>query len=168
VTLACALTDDELEVVRYGPFSQKLSPILRDPKLRAFLVHVLQHADGSLSLSTIADVMRLRFSLPTEEHTELDAALPDSRPNPADAALINACARSAVSRLDCEGVVILAAYFKAGGKCEDAARSSGVPLLNVRQVVSRAFGIICECSDSPEDAHAIMKTVESLLIQRGD
>src|SRR6266446_2258168 len=41
VQIACELSDDELQVVRYGPLSQKLSPILREPKLLEFLVHLM-------------------------------------------------------------------------------------------------------------------------------
>jgi hypothetical protein len=165
---ACTLSDDQLAVVRYGPFSQKLSPILRDPKLREFLVAILTHADGSLSLATIIEVMRIRFSLPTEEHIELDSALVDSSPDPAETAVVNAAARSVVARLECEAAAILSAYFGADGKCEAAARKCGVPLPTAREAISKTFRIICEYSDSPEYAQAILRAVESLLIQRGD
>lgn len=165
---ACSLSDDQLGVVRYGPFSQKLSPILRDPKLREFLVAILTHADGSLSLATIIEVMRIRFSLPTEEHVELNEDLEDSRPDPSETAAVNAAARSVVARLDCGAAAILAAYFEADGKCEVAARKCEVPLPTARESISRAFRIICEYADSPEHATVILRTVESLLTQRGE
>src|SRR6266487_3528036 len=74
--IASDLSDDQLEVVRYGPFSQKLSPILRAGKLREFLVHLLERAGGSLTLSAILDVMRDRFSLWVEQHEDLDDSMP--------------------------------------------------------------------------------------------
>jgi hypothetical protein len=165
---ACTLSDDQLDVVRYGPFSQKLSPILRDPKLREFIVAILTRAAGSLSLASIVDVMRIRFSLPTEEHVELDETFEDSRPDPSETAAVNAAARSVVARLDCGATAILAAYFEAEGKCEAAARKCEVPLPTAREAISNAFRIICEYADSPEHATVILRTVESLLIQRGE
>jgi hypothetical protein len=166
--IASDLSDDDLEVVRYGPFSQKLSPILRGPKLREFLVHLLGRAKGSLTLSAIVDIMRLRFSLPTEEQTELDDTLPSPRPDPADEAVVNANARSVVSRLDADGARLLAAYFMARGNFGKAAESCCSSLEQVREVVHGAFGMICDCSDSPEEARATMQAVESLLLQGGD
>ena len=166
--IASELSDDDLEVVRYGPFSQKLSPILRGPKLREFLVHLLGRAMGSLTLSVIVDIMRLRFSLPTEEQTELDETLPSPRPDPADEAVVTTSARSVVSRLDADGARLLAAYFMVQGNPDKAAKSCGSSLERVREVVHGAFEMICDCSDSQEEARAIMEAVESLLLQRGD
>jgi hypothetical protein len=168
VGIACELNDDILEVVRYGPFSQKLSPILRDPKLREFLVHLLGHAQGSLSLGTVIDVMRARFSLPTEEETTLDDSLPAAGLDPAATASANSGARSVVARLNLEGASILAAYFAAGGKFPEAARLCGHPVERIREAVHGAFELICDASNSVEEANAVMEAVESLLNEGGD
>jgi hypothetical protein len=63
VAIASELSDDDLEVVRYGAMSLKSSPILREAKLREFLVHLLGRAEGALDQTTIAEVMRRRFGL---------------------------------------------------------------------------------------------------------
>jgi hypothetical protein len=168
VEIASELTDDQLQVVRYGPFSQKLSPILREPKLLDFLSHLLSRADGSLTVGTILDVMRSRFSLPIEEHTELDENIPTPKPNPAEEAVRAVAARSVVSRLGLEDAHILAGYFRSGGNFSEVARECRCTVDRVSEVVHRAFATICECSESEDDARSIMNVVESLLIQFGD
>ena len=164
VQIASELSDDELQVVRYGPFSQKLSPILREPKLREFLCHLMGRAKGSLPVGTIIDVMRFRFSLPTEERTELDENIPSSKPSPANEAARTIAARAVISRLDLEDVPRLRAYFVSNGDFSEAAKQCGCTAERVREVVHRAFGAICECSESEDDARSIMNTVESFLI----
>jgi len=165
--VASELGDDSLEVIRYGPFSQKLSPILRDPKLREFLVYLLGRAEGSLSLSAIVDVMRCRFSLSTEEQIELDETVPAADPDPGDDAVVDAIARSVVSRLEIDESRLLAAYFAAQGSLGEAAKACGTPL-QLRKAVYRAFEMICECADTVEEAGAIMRATESLLHERGE
>jgi len=164
VQIACELSDDELQVVRYGPFSQKLSPILREPKLREFLCHLMRRAQGSLTVSSIIDVMRFRFSLPTEEHIELHEGIPSSMPSPANEAERTIAARAVVSRLDYDDVRRLTAYFRSNGDFSEAARECACTVERVREVVHRAFGAICECSESEDDARSIMNRVESLLM----
>jgi hypothetical protein len=166
--IANELTDDDLEVVRYGPFAQKLSPILRDPKLREFLLHLLKQAERSLTLSEIIEVMRLRFSLPTDAVVELDEGLPSTNVSPADEAMLSLGARDLISRLTTDEANVLEGYFRSGGIISDAARSSGRDVQSVRSVVHRALSMICEYSDSEDEARTLMQNVESLLIQHGD
>ena len=166
--VACELSDDVLEVVRYGPFSQKLSPILRDPKLREFLIHLLQGAGGSLTLGAIIEVMRVRFSLPTDEATNLHDGIVSLNQSPADEVAMTLSARSVVSRLALEEATVLENYFRSGGDLSEVAKLSGCDGQRVRDVVHRAFAMICECSDSEDEARAVMQTVEALLIQHGD
>ncbi len=164
VQIACELSDDELQVVRYGPLSQKLSPILREPKLLEFLVHLMSRADGGLTAGMIIDVMRFRFSLPSEEHTEIDENLASSKPSPANEAARTIAARALVSRLDLEDARKLTAYFRSNGDFLKAAEQCECTLDRIREVVHRGFEAICECSESEDDARSIMNTVESLLI----
>lgn len=166
--IASELTDDDLEVVRYGPFAQKLSPILRDPKLREFLLHLLRRAGRSLTVGEIIGAMRLRFSLPTDEVIELDEGLPSPKASPADEATLRLGARDVISRLTRDEANVLEGYFRSGGVFSDAARSSGGDVQQVRDVVHRALSMICEYSDSEDEARILMQTVESLLIQHGD
>jgi hypothetical protein len=167
VRIAFELSDDHLQVVRYGPFSQKLSPILRDGKLREFLHFVLTKANGALTVTTIIEVMRFRFSLTTEENTELEDSIPSPLPSPASEAEATLAARSIISRLNSDESQILAEYFKAGGDFTIAAQNCGRGLERVRTVVRRAFVAICDSSDSEEHARSIMVHLESSLLQRG-
>lgn len=166
--IASELTDDDLEVVRYGPFAQKLSPILRDPKLRQFLLHLLTRAGRSLTLNEMIEVMRLRFSLPTDEVIQLDEGLSSPKASPADEATLRLGARDLISRLTPDEASVLEGYFRSGGVFSDAARSSGGDVQRIRNVVHRALSMICEYSDSEDEARTLMQTVESLLIQHGD
>jgi hypothetical protein len=168
VDVACELSDEDLEVVRYGPFSQKLSPILRDPQLITFLQHLLRGAEGSLTVNQVIDVMRHRFSLPTEEHTELDVSTPAPAAGPLTEAMVAVSARSVVSRLDIEDAELVRAYFAAGGSFSDAATMTSRPTTRIREVVGRCFQMICDCAESAEDAGTIMTNVESLLRKGGD
>lgn len=166
--VASELSDDDLAVVRYGPFSQKLSPIIREPKLREFLVHLLSRTKGSLAIYEILDVMRLRFSLPTDELIELDEALPSLIPDPGDEAALNTTARSVVSRLELEEARLLATYFKAAGNEHEAAEECAATVQQVRQAVRCAFQMIVDCSDSLDEARAVSVAVESLLLGGGE
>ena len=168
VDIACELSDDDLEVVRYGPFSQKLSPILRDPHLIRFLRHLLSRAEGSLTLNQIIEVMRLRFSLPTEEHTQLDESTPTPAAGPLTEAIVAVSARSVVSRLDVDDARLVRAYFVAGGSFPDVAKMTSLTPARIREAVSRCFQMICDCAESADDAVAIMKNIESLLRKGGD
>lgn len=168
VDIACELTDEELQVVRYGPFSQKLSPILRDPKLVDFLTHMLTRSEGSLTVNSILDVMRFRFSLPNEEIVEVDATIASLKPGPATEAERNIAARAIVSRMTLEETEILAAYFRSHGDFAEAARQQPSSADRLRKVVRDIFGAICECSGTEDDARSIMNRVESLLLPKGE
>lgn len=167
VDAAFELSDSDLEVVRYGPFSQKLSPILRDGKLSEFVHFLLSRARGSLTVATIVEVMRLRFSLPVEEQAEIDDSIPSPALGPATQAGNAIAARSVVSRLTFDGVRILASYFKSEGDLKAAAQSCQCELWRVHEVIEAAFTAISECAESEENARSIMNEVESLLV-RGD
>jgi hypothetical protein len=162
--IASDLSDDQLEVVRYGPFSQKLSPILRKGKLREFLLHLLEHSGGSLTLSTILAVMRDRFSLWPEQHEDLDESLPAPASGPTDEITNADKGKSVVARLDNEAAGLVAAYLRAGGDWSAAASASGNQPQRLRSVVHQTFGMIVDCSESPEEARAILAVVEALLL----
>jgi len=162
--IASELSDDQLEVVRYGPFSQKLSPILRKGKLREFLLHLFEHARGSLTLSTILDVMRDRFSLWPELHGALDDSLPSSESDVGDEVANADKGKSVVARLDKEAAGVVAAYFRAGGDWSAAASTCDTQPQQLRAVVHQTYGMIVECSESVEEARAILAVVEALLL----
>ncbi|MGI9102550.1 MAG: hypothetical protein ACR2IF_08910 [Terriglobales bacterium] len=168
VNVSWELNDEQLQVVKYGPFSQKLSPILREPKLKEFLGHLLGRAGGGITLGTILDVMRLRFGLITEENIEIDDSIPTENAGRSNLAEISVAARSIVSRLNRSQIAIVTAYFQTGGRFADAASRSGCEAQAVHETVHAVFEAVCECSETEDDARSIMNAVESLLTQRGD
>jgi hypothetical protein len=161
------ISDEEFNVVRYGPFSQKLSPILRNPDLRRFLDLLLRNANGSLSLSTMVEVMRHRFSLPLDRETDLDDALLDDLQAAPSITLNRGVAESVIRRLEFEEAIALAAYFKHSGDFAIASASSNLSQTQVEQSVAKAFGMICELSETVEEARFLMGAVESLLSMEG-
>jgi hypothetical protein len=168
VQIAFELSDDQLQVVKYGPFSQKLSPILRDVKLREFLHFLLANANGGLTIRMIVEVMRFRFSLPVEEHIELEDSIPSPKASPEKEAETRLAARGVVSRLSLEQFQILAAFFEAEGDVNAAAAIRQRDPEHIREVIHEAFAAICEYADSEENARSIMNAVESLVSSHGD
>lgn len=152
VAVAFELNDDQLEVVRYGPQSLKSSPILREPKLREFLVHLLSRAGGALDQTTIADVMRRRFSLYEIEVGELDddvaAGETDLRPVERDDIV-----KSVLMRLGRERLEELRRFHA------DEGEPTQLP-----DAVSSTIALVAEYADSPEAAEEIYdRLVESLF-----
>jgi hypothetical protein len=165
--IANELTDADLAVVHYGPFSHKLSPILREPKLRSFLVHVMTRSNGALSLRRLLEVIALRFGFVTEENVELDPAVPSNDPNAFEDAAVIDCARGVLVRLNAEEAAGVREYFRANAEFSRAAEAAGADVSVLKETVRRVFAMICECSDSIEEATAVMRTFESMLLEQG-
>lgn len=166
--IAFELSDDELQVVRYGPFSQKLSPILRENGLRKFLMHLFEKAEGTLTVDIIIDLMKRRFSLPRDEEIEIDDTVPSHETSPATLAEWSVAAESIVSRLGLDHSRVVRAYFASGGSVPTTATRLGRSQDDVRRIVHDTFQEICDSSRTEDDARSIMKQVESLLLQRGE
>lgn len=111
--LKCAaeLSDDDLEVIRYGPLSLKSSPILRAPALKRFLIHLLDSA-GALSPADIIDIVRRRFALPDPQAIELNEDLELPATTTHDAAIERTIARSVAARLGAPRAKLLAALVE--------------------------------------------------------
>jgi hypothetical protein len=157
--IANELTDADLAVVHYGPFSHKLSPILREPQLQSFLVHVMTKSSGALSLRRLLEVIALRFGFVTEEDIELDPAVPSNDQNAFEDAAAIDCAWGVLMRLNAE--------FRANAEFSRAAHAAGADIRVLKETVRRVFAMICECSDSIEEATTVMRTFESLLLEQG-
>jgi hypothetical protein len=110
--VAAELSDEDLDVVRYGPFSLKSSPILRQPALKRFLVHLLAGV-GALTPADIMEVMRRRFALVDPQPVELAEDFVTHEPTVHDRATQENIARSVASRLGdrhARSLVALATY----------------------------------------------------------
>jgi hypothetical protein len=153
VAIAAELSDDDLEVVRYGPASLKSSPILREPKLCEFLAHLLVRAEGALDQATIADVMRRRFGLFELEEVALedyDVAAPVTELRQVES---DEVVRSVRARLGQDRLQELR-QFHAG-----AAEPDDVP-----PAVSDTIALVAQYADSAEVAEEIYdRLVESLF-----
>jgi hypothetical protein len=152
VDRAFELDDDQLEVVRYGAQSLKSSPILREPKLREFLVHLLGRADGALDQATIAEVMRRRFGLYEIEVDALadDVAAAEAELHPVER---DEVVSSVLMRLGRERLEELRRFHAEEGEPKE-----------LPDAVSATIALVAEYADSPEAAEEIYdRLVESLF-----
>ena len=163
VRLARELSDEDLKVVRYGEEALKSSPILREPMLERFLVHLLGRARGALDTATIGAVMRVRFELWEFEVVELEDVF-DSAAPPLDLAVpVDVAARSVFVRLTPEAAKALLAADDAGGDFEAAAKNLGCSLSEVFDPVADAAEMVAAYAADPDDAYAIYARLKELL-----
>jgi hypothetical protein len=78
VEAAFELDDETLKMIHYRQNSLKSSPILRNPKLREFLIYLLMRAEGALDQATIHQVITRRFNLWVFDSTELELGLTEA------------------------------------------------------------------------------------------
>ena len=163
VRLARELSDEDLQVVRYGDEALKSSPILREPMLERFLIHLLGHADGALDTATISAVMRVRFELWELEASELEDVF-DSAAPPLDLDVaVNIAAKSIFLRLTPEAGKALVAVDDAGGDFTAAAKNLGCSLSEVFDPVADTAEMVAAYAADPGDAHAIYARLKELL-----
>jgi hypothetical protein len=160
--IANKLSDDELQVIRYGPFSQKLSPILRKPQLKVFLTHLLKNSKGSLSLSVILDVIRFRFMLvAVSEQSLLDDVSDEA--SGSDTVSHRLAAESIAMRLSRDEARLITEYFRQGGNTRQTSAHANVSEDIVNDIVRRAFAMVAELADDPDEAHSMTRELEALL-----
>ena len=164
VAVAWEMSDAQLEVVRYGPYSLKSSPILRLPALVRFLTHLLSYAEGTLSLAQIAEVMRLRFNLAVPSLSQLDERLASSDESVVARIEIDEIASSVRARLGQPAADAIREFTKADGNLKKAAEVLGVSPRAVQAHVSGAMSMIAEYAETLDEARsAYASLVESLF-----
>lgn len=163
VQVAFELSDEDLEVVRYGAASLKSSPILRAPALRRFVAHLLDRADGTLSLAEIAEVMRRRFNLVEVESVQLDEALAAPEASPVLAVTVADAAESVISQFDGDALATLAA-LNGSKTMTEAAERAGWSRARLSSQADRVVALIAESAEDPDEASAIYQAIiESLF-----
>lgn len=159
---AAELSDDDLSVIRYGPYSLKSSPILRKPALHTFLLHLLERANGALTAGDIIEVMRRRFGLVDVEMTSLDDSA-DELSLMSDDGYVAAVADSVAARLGqklAQAVCAMAEY----GSFAEAAQHLGESEDRLEQDVLRVLEMIAQDAATEAQAAAIYaRLVESLF-----
>jgi DNA replication protein DnaC len=164
VQLAFEKSDDELGVVRYGPHSLKSSPILREARLKEFLVSVLAGAKGAVSLATISEVMRRRFRLIEVEQTELDEVIESTDLPIALSVEHGDAASSVLARMGLQLAMAVAAFERSDGDFGAVGSTVGGGQDEGARAMSDVMALIAEYADSAEDARAIYRlVVESLF-----
>ena len=153
LTVAAALSDEDLKVVKYGPFSLKSSPILRRPALKHFLTHLLGGV-GALTPADIIEVMRRRFALVEPESVELAEDVEPSEPAVHDLATQQAIADSIAARLGAERARLLAALAEH----EDfaaAARATDTDETSVRRAYADMLAMVTADAIEPDETDHI-------------
>lgn len=163
VRLSWEVSDADLGVVRYGPFSLKSSPILRAAGLHAFLIHLLSRSDGALSLGAIAAVMRQRFNLWEFRTAELADVVASEEFADLSAVEDADLARSVVARLGKDAGDALRAFHETKSLREAGVRLR-IPTARVREHVCGAMRLIADLADTSEEGNRVYElVVESLF-----
>lgn len=151
--VASQLSDEDLKVVKYGPFSLKSSPILRAPSLKRFLAHLLAGV-GPLTPADIMEVMRRRFALVEPESVELAEDIEPSEPTVHDQATQRVIAQSIAARLGAERARLVAALAKH----EDfaaAAKAAGTDEPSVRRAYANMLAMVTADAVEPDETEHI-------------
>jgi hypothetical protein len=159
------MSDDDLDVVRYGPLSLKSSPILRAPALKRFISHLLAKL-GALTPADILEIMRHRFALIEPEQLELTEDIDTREPTPHDEAARSVIARSICARTSEEDARRLAA-LAARGDVGDAAQALGCTVADVEHALARLLEKISlegiDEEDADQIAGLVLTSFESLF-----
>lgn len=159
-------SDADLGVVRYGPYSLKSSPILREPQLRDFVRFLLENADGYVTVTQLFNVMRHRFNLIEPAPIELDEAKVLEPGDVAGTVEARLLARSVVARLSADQTRMLRALADADGDAKVAAAGIGATVAQFTEALDATYALIAEYADTPEDAVAVyQRVVESLYLE---
>jgi hypothetical protein len=159
VASAFDLDDRALKVVRYKPDSDYESPILRNPQLKVFLIHLLTHANGALDQSTIAAVMAQRFDLPTIQHVELLASSAVGEATEFAKVETGDVVVSVIRRLGQERLRALREFHRAAREGEEVHEISELP-----PAVSDTIAMIAAVAKTPEEADEIYDHVVATLV----
>lgn len=162
VAIGFERTDQDLEVIRYGPASLKSSPILRQPQLKRMLIYILERASGSLSLARIADVLNRRFNLIDTPVTYLTPMLESVGPGPLRRVERADSARHVVARLGQARLEVLRMVHQTG-TVSGAARSLDISPSTLAKRLKEAMAIIGESAESLEEAHEIYQLIAESL-----
>jgi hypothetical protein len=162
VATAHELTDADLEVVHYGPISLKSSPIMREPQLLRFLIHVLSTSDGALSLRTIAEVINHRFNLVEPRVEALDQTLSAEAPDPVRHAETADAARRAIARLGRERLNLMREVNRSES-IEEAAKKLGINPRTASKRLKEAITIVSDYAESIEEARDIYRLIAESL-----
>ena len=159
-------SDADLGVVRYGPYSLKSSPILRAPKLREFVLFLLEHADGYVTVTQMFHVMRHRFNLIEPVPIELDEATTLEPEDVAGIVEARVLAHSVVARLSADHTRLLRALADADGDAKVAAARAGATVAQFTEALDATYALIAEYAETPEDAVGVYRrVVESLYLE---
>lgn len=160
--VAAELSDDDLAVVRYGPFAAKSSPVLREPALKRFVTHLLANL-GALTLPDILEIMRRRFALAEPEQLELTADMTTRDVPPHNEAIRRIIARSIVARTTERDTALLSAL----NETEDVAKAAdlaGVGRAEVQHALDRLlYKVAMEAVDEDDAENISGKVIESLF-----
>ena len=159
--VAAELSDEELPVVKYGPFSLKSSPILREAALKRFLLHLLVGV-GALTPTDIMDVMRRRFALVEPGLDELAEDIEAAEPSAHDQTTQRTIARSVAARTGAEESRLLAALAEYEGFAA-AAEATGSTEASVRRAYSEMLAKVTGDAVDPEETEHICGLILEIL-----
>lgn len=161
--IAWELSDEVLEVVRYGPLSLKSSPILRDEGLQHLLSYVLGRADGALTLGQIVDVMKRRFNLVLPVDAELHDQLASTNLTPLQSVELEDLATSVLARMGEQRARVLKTFAKYEGDVVHTANGLGLNEVEVLATIREIMTAVAEYAESFEEAKSVYDRLSELV-----
>jgi hypothetical protein len=164
---AWEMSDDELEVIRYKPGSRKSSPILRDPKLAQFIVHLFGRAEGSLTMGQVIEVMRRRFSLIDPKNVELTDKVVSTDERETAVVDRQDVVRSVVSQLGLVGVRAIRAIEESNGQVDSAAQRLGWEPARLVLELQSISAVVRQFAENRDEEFAIYSDVLRIVVLKG-
>lgn len=165
VAAAHQLTDEQLQVIRFGANSLKSSPILRKDALKTFTSHLLANAEGTLTMTRIADVQQHRFALIRQSPAELTEDIRDEKTPVELQVLAASAARAVLQQLQLRDIEALIALAHNNGIVSRAAAELGCSEGKIASARDRLAAEVAQFATSEQEAHEILRIFLESLFQ---
>jgi len=162
IKAAYSRSDAEWGVAKYGPYSLKSSPILREAGLHSFLTYTMAEAGCPLTAADLFQVLRHRFNLIDLQQAELDELHEDPQPSVSSRVEARVLAQTVLAQLG-DSVAAVRALDEADDDLALAAQNLDVTPAAIAEAREHLQALIAEYAESEEEARSIYRAlIESL------
>jgi hypothetical protein len=152
-------------VIRFGASSLKSSPILRKDQLKTFTSYLLANAEGTLTMTRIADVQQHRFALIRQSSAELTEDIRDEQTPVELQVLAASAARAVLQQLQLRDIEVLTALAHNDWIVSRAATELGCSEGKIAGARDRLAATVAQFATSEQEAHEILRMLLESLFQ---
>jgi hypothetical protein len=166
--IAAGLEVGGVEQIRYRSDAQKLSPVLSDEHLAAFLEGLLRNVGAPISLERMMLTLQYRFDLQNDEEVSVDRPMSeDGGPSTTvgdmirapdsveESVLLDVLVDEVLALMPTRQQWILVEYARPGATLTSVADRVGCSKSTVDNELRRALALIRRAVDSPDEAEAV-------------